>query len=255
MLQRILIITALVICIASPSAYGKKGPKEVQKKVEKAMAVESGIQKTADEWNWDKQRIIQEIRDLKYRTTWLQYRQEKNRLYIENAKQSIADLEQKKADLNKLREQLEPYLEDVIVQMETFVAKDLPFLPEERQRRIAGLKSSLNNYNLPLSEKLRRVFAEGLQIETEYGRMVETMEDQTLNINGTDTQVVIFRLGRVGMYYMSLDETQIGQYNLEKRQWEPLPEELTRSIKRGIDIGQRKRTAEIIDLPLGALQK
>jgi hypothetical protein len=83
--------------------------------------------------------------------------------------------------------------------------------------------------------------------------MVETVEDQTLNIDGTETQVMIFRLGRVGMFYMSLDESQIGRYNTEKRQWEPLQTDLTRSIKRGIDIGQRKRTAEIIDLPLGAL--
>jgi hypothetical protein len=163
------------------------------------------------------------------------------------------DLEQKKADLNKLREQLEPYLENVIVRLEAFVDEDLPFLPEERQRRIAALKRSLNNYNLPLSEKLRRVFSEGLQIETEYGRMVETVEDQTLNINGTQTQVTIFRLGRVGMFYMSLDESQIGSYNAERQLWEPLDNDLTRSIKRGIDIGQRKRTAEIIDLPLGAL--
>lgn len=83
MLQRISVITALVICVAGPSAYGKKNPKEVEKKVEKSMAVESGIQKAADDWNLDKQRIIQEIRDLKYRTTGLKYRQEKTRLYKE----------------------------------------------------------------------------------------------------------------------------------------------------------------------------
>jgi hypothetical protein len=105
----------LAIFAASSLAYADKSPKGVHKKVKKSMAVESGIQKEADEWNWDKQRIIQEIRDLKYRTTWLKYRQEKNRLYIENVKQSIVDLEKKKADLNKLREQLEPYLENVIV--------------------------------------------------------------------------------------------------------------------------------------------
>jgi hypothetical protein len=253
MLQRILFVTVLVIFSAGSTVFAEKSPKGVHKKVKKSMAVESGIQKSADEWNWDKQRIIQEIRDLKYRTTWLKYRQEKNRLYIKNVNQSIVDLEKKKADLNKLREQLEPYLENVIVRMEEFVAEDLPFLPEERRRRIAALKRSLNNYNLPLSEKLRRVFSEGLQIETEYGRMVETTEDQTLNIDGTETQVMIFRLGRVGMFYMSLDESQIGRYNAEKRQWEPLQKNLTRSIKRGIDIGQRKRTAEIIDLPLGAM--
>ena len=107
---------------------------------------------------------------------------------------------------------------------------------------------------MPLSEKLRRVFAEGLQIETEYGKMVEAIEDETLNLNGSDTQVVIFRLGRVAMYYMSLDGTQIGMWNEGSGQWEPLSDDLTRNIRRAIEIGQRKRTAEIVDLPLGAVK-
>ena len=98
------------------------------------------------------------------------------------------------------------------------------------------------------------MFAEGLQIETEYGRMVESIEDQTLNLNGVDTQVVIFRLGRVGMYYMTLDETQVGRYNMDTHKWEPLPDDLVRSISRAVDIGLRKRTAEIVDLPLGAVK-
>lgn len=85
--------TALVICVAGLSAYGKKNPKEVQKKVEKSMAVESGIQKAADDWNWDKQRIIQEIRDLKYLTTWLKYRQEKNCLYKAQTRDALEMLD------------------------------------------------------------------------------------------------------------------------------------------------------------------
>lgn len=254
MIQRILITTALLMLLGMPAVYGQQGPEKVQQKVSQAMDTEGKVQVKADDWNWNKQSVIQEIRDLKYRVTWLQYRQQKNRLYIANVKQSIEDLKYQKEELNKLREQLEPYLENVITRMAEFVAQDLPFLPEERQKRITALKNSMNNYNLPLSEKLRRVFAEGLQIETEYGRMVESIEDQTLNLNGVDTQVVIFRLGRVGMYYMTLDETQVGRYNMDTHKWEPLPDDLVRSISRAVDIGLRKRTAEIVDLPLGAVK-
>lgn len=255
MIQRILITMALFMLSWMPAAYGQQEPAKVQQRVSKSMGVEENTQKKADEWNYDKQDIIQDIRDLKYRETWLQYRQEKNRQYIANAKQNIEDLEFKKAELNKLREQLEPYLEAVILRMEDFVAQDLPFATTERERRISALKSSMDNYDLPLSEKLRRVFDEGLEIETEYGKNVQAIEGETLNIDGIDTQVVIFRLGRLGMYYMSLDEEQIGYYDMKTGKWGKLPETLNRDIGIAVDIGQRKRTVEIVKLPLGAVEQ
>jgi hypothetical protein len=245
---------ALFMLFGIPAAYGQQSPEQVQEKVTQVMNTESGVQAKTDDWNWEKQTIIDEIRDAKYRVTWLQYRQEKNRQYIANAKQNIEDLEFKKAELNKLREQLEPYLEGVILRLEDFIAQDLPFLPSEREKRINGMKNSMDNYDLPLSEKLRRVFEEGLQIETDYGDMVEAIEGETLNIDGVDTQVIIFRLGRVGMYYMSLDEEQIGYFNSLTNDWEPLPESMIRDITLAVDIGQAKRTVEIIKLPLGAVK-
>ena len=69
---------------------------------------------------------------------------------------------------------------------------------------------------------LDALIAEGLQIETQYGKMVESIEDETLILNGNETQVLIFRLGRVAMLYMSLDGTQIGHWNDEAKEWEPL---------------------------------
>ncbi len=254
MIQRILITAALFMLFWIPAAFGQQGPEKVQQKVSESMGVEAKAQKKADDWNWDKQGIIQDIRDLKYRTTWLQYRQEKNRQYIANAKQNIEDLEFRKAELNKLREQLEPYLEGVILRLEDFIAQDLPFLTAERGKRINALKNSMDNYDLPLSEKLRRVFDEGLRIETDYGDGIEALEGETLNIGGIDTQVIIFRLGRVGMCYISLDREQCGWYNTETGQWEPLPDSLNRDIGIAVDMGQRKRTAEIVKLPLGAVE-
>jgi hypothetical protein len=254
MIQRILITAALIMLFGIPAAFGQQNPEQVQKKVTDAMGVEASAQVKADEWGWDKQGIVQEIRDAKYRVTWLQYRQEKNRQYIANAKENIELLEIKKAELNKLREQLEPYLETLILRMEDFIAQDLPFSLDERERRVNALKASMNNYELPLSEKLRQVFEVGLQIEAEYGSWTGAIEGETLNINGIDTQVIIFQLGRIGMYYMSLDEEQIGYYNPEMAQWEPLPDSLNRDIGLAMDIGQSTRLVEIVKLPLGAMK-
>jgi hypothetical protein len=253
MIQRILITMALFMLFGMPAAYGQESPEKVQEKVVQAMNTESSVQAETDDWSWDKQGIIQEIRDAKYRVTWLQYRQEKNRQYIAKTNQDIELLEIKKANLHKLREQLAPYLETIVLRLTDFIAQDLPFLPSERQKRIDALVSSLNNPDLALSERLRRVFEEGLQIEVQYGQMLSA-DDQVLNIDGIETQVIVLRVGRAGMYYMTLDEEQTGFYNSETRQWETLPKSMNRDISIAVDIANSKRTAEIVNLPLGAVE-
>lgn len=250
MIQRILLSMALLMLFGSQVAFGQS-PDSVQRKVSKAIDREAKAQKKADDWSWDKRDLVDEIRDLKTRVTWLQYQEEKHEIYIVRVKKNIADLEFKKAEALKVREQLDPFLEKVVTRLAVFVAEDLPFLPDERQRRISFLKDSLNDYQLLLSEKLRRVF-EGVQVETLYGKMV-TSTDTTLNLGGSDTQVSLLRLGRVAMYYLSLDGTQVGRWNDETKDWETLDEDFVRPIRRVLEMAERKRSVELIELPLGAL--
>lgn len=250
MIQRILLSMALLMLFGSQVAFGQS-PASVQRKVSKAIDREAKAQKKADDWSWDKRDLVDEIRDLKTRVTWLQYQEEKHEIYIVRVKKNIADLEFKKAEALKVREQLDPFLEKVVTRLAVFVAEDLPFLLDERQRRISFLKDSLNDYQLLLSEKLRRVF-EGVQVETLYGKMV-TSTDTTLNLGGSDTQVSLLRLGRVAMYYLSLDGTQVGRWNDETKDWETLDEDFVRPIRRVLEMAERKRSVELIELPLGAL--
>ncbi len=242
---------ALLMLIGNQTAFGEANPDKAIRKVKKAISAEAKAQKKADEWNWTKKDILDEIRDLKTRVTWLQYMKEKHSIYIARVKENIANLEFKKMEALKVREQLDPYLEEVVDRLEEFVGKDLPFLPDERERRLKFLKDSLNDYQIHLSEKLRRVF-EGLQVETMYGKMVSST-DTTLNLSGSDTQVTVLRLGRVAMFYLSLDGTQIGRWNDKTKQWEPIPEKFIRPIRRLLEMAERKRTVELTEIPLGAL--
>jgi hypothetical protein len=45
----------------------------------------------------------------------------------------------------------------VVDRLEAFIKKDLPFQPEERQKRIDALRKILNNYNMQPSEKLNYI--------------------------------------------------------------------------------------------------
>jgi hypothetical protein len=253
MIRRILWATALFMLAGVGTSFAQDSPDAVHKKVTNAVATESKAQEKADNWSWEKSPLLDDVRDLKYRITWKQYRQQKFRSYIKGVEENIERLKFKREEINKLREQLEPYLEKVVDRMEEFVKNDMPFQPEDRQKRIDGLRGSLNNYNIALSEKMRRVFALGLQVEAEYGRVLESEEDVTLDLSGIETQVTLFRLGRLEKYYMSIDGRQIGMWNRQAGKWEAVSDDQLREFKRAFDMVLKKRAAEIVELPLGAI--
>jgi hypothetical protein len=244
-------LVILLILIISPSAFGASKPENVQNKLDRAIQAESKAQQKADEWNIDKDDLVNEIRELQTRHAWLQYQKGKHLDYVKRIKENIAALEAKKLEARQLRENLEPYLEDAVDRLDAFIKKDLPFLIGERQQRINFLHNTLNDYHLELGEKLRRVF-EALSVEATYGKMV-TASDETLKIEGIDTEVTIFRLGRLAMYYQSIDGEKIGIFNPEKRNWEPLGKEYDREIRRALEMARRERTVQLIQLPLGVV--
>jgi hypothetical protein len=250
MIKRILWATALFAVVGSGAAFAQDSPSDVHGKVSKTIATEASAQQKADDWNYEKTTTIDSIRDLKYRITWKQYRQKKYQVYIEGVKENIKILQEKKEELNKLREQLDPYLESVVDRLEAFIKKDMPFLPEERARRIDNLRGSLNNYNLALSEKLNRIFSIGLKVEAEYGKMIESQEDVALNLGGTETKCTVIRLGRIAMYYMSIDGNQIGMWNQKTAKWEPVSDDQQNVFKSAFDMALAKKAAEVVELPI-----
>ena len=93
MIQRVMLLTAALLMLVGVPASMAQTPDEVHQKVSKAIDVEAKVQKKADDWSWNKQDLVDEIRDLKTRVTWLQYQKEKHRIYIQRVQENIADLE------------------------------------------------------------------------------------------------------------------------------------------------------------------
>jgi len=252
MIYRFLLWLVVAGWIWPMAAIAESGPVEVQKSMEKAIRQSAEAQHEADQWALDRESLMADIRDLKMRQAWLTYQEEKYQTYVQKQASAIQDLKEKIREAEVIRFQLEPFLDDVLERLQTFVASDLPFLPEERQNRIQFLKDSLEDYHLSLSEKLRRVL-EALQVEAEYGRTVEARE-VTLTIDGRATRVMLLRLGRLGLYYHSLDDTMAGRWNRGSGAWEPLPASLARPLRYAREMAERKRAVELLNLPLEAVQ-
>jgi hypothetical protein len=63
----------------------------------------------------------------------------------------------------------------------------------------------------------------------------------------------IFRLGRVSLFFLSLDQKAAAYFNVSQKLWQPLPEDNLLAIRSAVEIGQKHRSVELLSLPLGKL--
>ena len=251
MLQRIILVSCALL-MTPALALAAQTAQAAHQKIVNAVSSEAKAQAMYTRWSDTKQETAAQIRDMKAMDSWLDFQNHKYAKYIEKQESVIAELKRRKEEAKRIRMQLEPFLEKVVDNLEQFVNEDLPFLREERQQRIVFLRTSLNDYRLELSEKLRRVF-EALQVETEYGRTVasDTVE---MDLNGTPTRVNMFRLGRTALFYRAADGSSAGVWDRDAGSWKTLGAEYARTLHRAVDMAQRKRAVELLDLPVGVAQ-
>ena len=222
---------------------------QVKKVIEKQVRQEEQMRKQFEQWESEKAVLLSEIRDLKIRSTWLDYQQIKYRNYLVKQQQVIEELKEKKISARRIRMELEPLLDQLIVKLEKEIKADLPFLQTERMERLEFLKSSLADYHIDLSEKLRRIL-EALRVEAEYGKTVEKTEAM-LTLNEKPTKVMMIRIGRIALYYRTLEGKQIGFWNTETNAWEQLPSAYASDLAKAAEMASGKRAVELLRLPVG----
>jgi septal ring factor EnvC (AmiA/AmiB activator) len=254
MIHRILLTTVVLLLATGFAAFGQADPQKTERQMSDAIQREARAQEKAEDWTSEKQDLINEIRDVQTTITWYEYQIKKYEIYIDRLNRNIDVLREKKLEARKVREGLEPYLEDVAVDgLETFIASDLPFYSEEREMRITQVRNAMNDPHNTLAEKLRKV-VEALEIEARFGQEVSAT-DATLVLNGVETDVTILRLGRLAMFYQSLDGQSVGWWNVQGKRWEPISDGFARDIRRGLAMARGERTIELIQLPVGAVRQ
>lgn len=234
------------------AAYGDS-PEGLQAKIEKTIDAEVAAQKDADKWSEERAEIMDEIRETRSRLIWTRYQTEKYEKYIETQKRQIAALKKQSEETAKLRMALEPYLDETAGRLESFIAADLPFLPEERKRRMVFLRQALDDYRIDLGEKLRRTL-ETLQVEAGYGRSVEKTS-AVIRIGGVPTSVDLLRIGRTALFYHSADGRHSGRWDRSSEKWESVSPKYERTLAKAMAMAQRKRVVELLDLPVGGVSR
>ncbi len=149
-----------------------------------------------------------------------------------------------------INRQIFPLMERMIDGLEQSVKLDLPFLKEEREERIANLKSIMERSDVSVAEKFRKVM-EAYQIENDYGSSSEAYT-QEIELPEQGTRVYnILRFGRVGLYFQSDDATITGRWDNEIRDW-IIDNGIRGEVRKGLQIANQQIAPELLILPVPA---
>ncbi len=173
---------------------------------------------------------------------------------LDNQNAEIANLEKSIQDVSLIERQIIPLMVRMIDSLEQFVKLDIPFLPEERNKRIERLKAMMERSDVTAAEKFRRVM-EAYQIENEYGRTIEAYKGSVV-IDGKEREVDFLRIGRTVLVYQSISREHTGMWNPKTRQFEALPPETYRNqVAKGLKVARKQVAPDLLMMPIPAAEE
>ena len=167
---------------------------------------------------------------------------------VRSQEAEIAKLEQETAGLDATALDVQPLLQRMFDELVQFVANDVPFFKEERDRRIDVLRELMARVDASASEKFRRL-VEAYQIEMEYGRTMSAYK-QALT-DGREAEMV--RLGRVSLMYRTVEGGETGYWDNERKDW-VADLDSAGQIEEALGIAKEERAADLIVVPVPAPQ-
>ena len=155
-------------------------------------------------------------------------------------------------DIELTQREIMPLMLRMIDRLEAFLASDIPFLMNERTQRAHRLRELLDRADVTVAENYRRVL-EAYQVELDYGRTIESYQDE-LEVDGSHRTVDILRVGRLGLYYQTLDGRYSGYWDRTAGAWLPLDGNDRLAIRQGLRVAQQALAPELLRLRVPAAQ-
>ncbi len=245
------ILTALLSILPWSAPHCDEIKQKIERPVEQAINIRQQTQQEDEQWRELKEQLTLELERLQAEVDQLQIKRDGLVTANEATRGRVQEKEIRLADIRRIEAEVEPFLGRLIADLKALPQQGLPFLMEERKQRIAKLEKVLSNPDITLSEKFRKAM-EALQIEMEYGLTIETYQEQ-IELQGQMLLVNMFRLGRLGLYFQSLDHRLCGTYNPLAKKWERLPDTYNHGLQSAIEIAAKRRPAEIVAIPLGRM--
>ena len=161
--------------------------------------------------------------------------------------QEIKSIEEQIESLDDINIDILPLLKRMVESLSKFVSIDIPFLIDERKKRVEDLDQLITRADVTTAEKFRKIF-ETYQLEADFGRTIESYNGY-IEIDNDSKAVEYFRLGRLGLFYRTLDGKETGFWDNTQKKWEHKGSSLDNDIKLALDIANRQSPPNFISLP------
>ena len=205
-------------------------------------------QQRVNELDDETRRLLDEFRAVTEEHRQLEQYNEQLARVIQNQSEALRSVDAQLNEVQHTQQSIFPLMTRMVAALEQFVALDLPFLMQERNDRSKALGEVLDDAEVILPEKYRRVM-EAYQIELDYGRTIDTHQD-TIVLDGKELTVNIFRLGRLGLYCLTLDNQQAGMYDRNAREWVGISNAYVKSLEYGIRMARKQVPPDLIEIPI-----
>jgi len=207
-------------------------------------------QKQFDKLDDERKQMLQKYLQLQRRIALLSSDNAQLKTRLKAQAQSRILLQQQLAEIEVTRSGIMPLLEQMHSTLDEFVSHDLAFLPQERALRLQRLTSRLNRAEISDAERYQQIL-QAYQVELQYGRSIEVYQD-ILNPESDEAarSVNFFRLGRIGLYYLTLDKKEAAVLDSVNNQWTKLDDEQRSQLVRAMRIARQQSIPGFIHLPL-----
>jgi len=244
-------LTAILLWGFAAAASAQTDGDQARKETEQAIDTRRETQTRQDQWAEEKADLAGRFRSAEAGVRWLQERTAEETAKAQALDARVAELRRRLGEADRLEGSMQDTLMVIFRRLEDSVAAGLPFLPQERNRRLASLKDELVRPDVASAEKLRRLL-ESLQVEAGYASTVEVYQDM-IEVAGEQIHADVLRVGRVALFWRTPDGDRVGHFDPAAGRWAELPGSAKRRIGWAMEMASRMRPIELIDLPLGRI--
>ena len=238
----------IISLMALPSFSVAESLSASEKAIASADAAGRASQKKVEGLDDESQRLLNEYRQLKAETDQLRLYNEQMSRIVANQEQELSSLDRQISEIERTEQGVLPLMLRMLDNLESFVELDTPFLPNERESRVALLKDMMSRADVTTSEKFRRVL-EAYQVEVDYGRNIEAYRGQLNNV-----AYDFLRIGRVALYRLSNDGTEAWIWDRNTRDWNTLDAAYQQDLRKALKVAQQTAAPELLTLPMPIVQ-
>jgi ElaB/YqjD/DUF883 family membrane-anchored ribosome-binding protein len=166
----------------------------------------------------------------------------------QSQQQQLETLREQVAEARITQQRIVPLMRSMTDALEKFVVLDLPFHQEERIAAVLELKQRLRRPDISVSARFR-ILLEAYQLEQDYGGTIDSWRGP-LQLEGEDLSVEYLRVGRLALYFQTLDGTTSGYWDASQQQWVVLDESYNRGLTQALRVAQNITAPQLLNLPL-----